>query len=284
MKTNEIDCTVADNKLFDLGEPCAYFSAKFPKEAKTLKNQTSKERVILMPVCLQPSLNKIIASDTKILTAMNVDCVGYWPENIDGKPFECFINPKAISALAGKTVDIAMWQDESARHYITCCETTGVRTQYQLTGAKYVDWQRVINKTYSEDKNICIAQKDISALQNFIKKNIGKTKKEQRVRVVSLMYTAGADSLNVRIAEQQQEYNLNAEIIAENSFTLELPFQHDFHVVYSAQQFFYAVQGDFNGNIWFADHNNASKFIGAIRQSLLMPINVRPNNTDLYFN
>lgn len=284
METKEINCTVANNQLFDLGEPCACFTVKIPKEAKILSKQTDKEKVIVSAVCLQPSLGKIIASNSYILTVMDVECNGNWPEDIDDKPFECFIDPKAITALAGKEVGITVWQDESDRHYITCCEAMGVRAQYQLDGAKYVPWQRIMNRGFNESRRIRIANKEISALQKFIRELEGKTKKEKEHRVVCLQYTKDAPELIVRVAETKynHEYADTAEtIIAEQSFALEYNISHDFYYVFAATNFYSAIQADFNGSIWI--DNTFLKFDGASRESLLISSNIAVDDIKPYF-
>lgn len=97
MATKEINCTHdMDSVILDYGGPCALFSVKLPKEAKILSKQTDKERLALSAICLQPSLGKLIASDAHILTAMNIECYGECPEDIDGKIRATMLMPKNI--------------------------------------------------------------------------------------------------------------------------------------------------------------------------------------------
>lgn len=270
MATKEINCTHdMDSVILNYGEPCALFSVKLPKEAKILSKQTDKERLALSAMCLQPSLGKLIASDAKILTAMGVECSGEWPEDIDSKPFECFIDPKAISSLAGKEVDVAVWQNKYGEHYITGCEALGVRTQCQMSGARFTNWRRAV----WEDSvtSIGIAEKEIPTLQTFIKEHMGKTNAERKMRVVFLKYTSDIGKLFVCIAEIG-EYNVEAKSIAEKSFEVKQDSTHDFGIAYQADRFYYAIQADFNGTIRLIDHLHSARFDGKLHTSMLMPL------------
>lgn len=239
MATKEINCEF-DRQIFDYGEPCAYFTVKLPKEAKVLSKQTDKERPTLSAICLQPSLGKLIASDGKILTAMDVECSGEWPEDIDGKPFECFIDPKAISSLAGKEVDVAVWRNKHGQHLLTGCEALGVRTQYAVGGARFADWRRVMPEDKPKACVLSLKASEIEPLRKLIDKCRSESKKHPSV--VFLRRTPDANDVHIRIFKSGDE-------IGTMHFALnEYPAQ-EIHREFDLELFYLAMQGGFNGEI-----------------------------------
>lgn len=266
-----INCTLTEEQLRDLGEPIAYFTMKLPKEAKNLGKQASKERVGLEAICVQPERGKIIASDAHILTAMGVDCEGVWPDDKDGKTFECFIDPKAISSLAGKLVDIAVWTDYKGAHDVTACEATGVCSQYQLTNAKYPNWEKVMPT--DDGCNIVMAESALETLRKFVKSNMGKTKKEREKRYVVFGASKEADDVMIQIVDETEEYSNEYTLIAKEQFDIKSNYpEHDIRMAFNAELFYYSVQEDFNGSIWFRNENSPVKFNGKMRESILMPM------------
>lgn len=280
-ETKEINCRLSLSQLRDLGEPTAYFTAKIPKAAKNLGKQTSNIQARFEPICIQPELGKIIATDSNILTAMDVECHGDWPKANGSSPFECFVDSKAISGLAGKEIDIAVWSGYKGDHYVTCCETEGLRTQYQLTGAKYPDWKRVMPD--DSGYNVMIAEQELDLLRKFVKANMGRTKAERKLRFAVLHASKDADDLLIRIMEQKEEYSDEWDTVAEQQFDMrEYDSRHEFQIIFRADLFYYSIQEDFNGSMWIRDISQAVKFTGILRETILMP-SLGCDGLDSYF-
>lgn len=267
METKKINCDLSDEQLRELGEPEAYFSVEIPKEVKNIgkcAEDSKGYRPNLQAVCLEPENGKLIASDTHILYTADVKCSGEWPEASGSTPFQCFIDPKAIRDLAGKTVDIAVWTDENNHQKVTACETVGVLTQHSAGASMaFPNWQRVMPQNHIAD--IRIAEKDIKPLREFMKANTGKNKTERENRFAVLHITPDADNMQARII------NFDGEEIAVTYADLcERP-THYIQQSYDPQLFYYSIQEDFNGEILFSREDGPATFKGECRTSILMP-------------
>lgn len=279
MATKEINCTHdLDSVILNYGEPCALFTAKIPKEAKILSRQTDKQKASLSAICLQPSLGKLIASDAKIITVMDIECCGIWPpEYENGKPFECFIDAKAITALAGKETDVAVWENKDNLHYLTGCEAVGVLTQYQCTGASFPNWQRVM-PTEQKECSITIDASAIVPLRKFLSEHRGKTKLEKDFRSVVLHCTPEHQKLQIRIMDA-----FNEEITTKYFHIKAVP-THCLQQVFNLERFYLAIQADFTGEIAFCHGYSCAKatFGGVRRETLL--IGDTTNRIEIYLN
>lgn len=231
-----------------------------------LSRQTSKKTASLSAICLQPSLGKLIVSDAKIITVMDVECCGEWPEDENGNPFECFIDAKAITALAGKETDIAVWKNEYNRHYLTGCEAVGVLAQYQCDGASFPDWQRVMPTEDKKECSITINASAIVPLRKFLSEHRGKTKFEKDFRSVVLHCTPESQELQLRIMDAS-----NKEIATEY-FHIKVPPTHYLQQVFNLKRFYLATQADFTGEIAFyhTSGSYAATFSGECRRTLLI--------------
>lgn len=278
METKKINCDLTADQLRALGEPIAYFSAILPKEVKNLNKCVEDNKGThpqLQAICLEPSRNKLIASDSRILAVVDAECSGVWPGEKDGSPFQCYIEPKAIRELAGKTVDIAVWEDEGCQK-VTVCEASGVQTQTAASfNLKYPNWQRVIMGNNNEC-SITIKKDEIGSLRKFIQEHRGKTKSEKESRIVEVHATPEADDLLIRIWGESYGIDINSAI-ATTSVNLEGEYPtHYIREFFSLELFYYAIQEDFNGGITF--HRNKfgpeigmTTFNGTYRVSLMYP-------------
>lgn len=272
IKVKEINCICDIEQMREKGEPIAYFTIDIPKEAKNIGNCADKDyiRPQLMGVCIEPGNNKMIVSNTKILHVIDAKCEGVWPEDKNGKPFQCNIEPKAISALAGKLVDVAVWEKDGKLD-ITACEANGVRSQYQERNVKYPDYMRVIPQNC--DAIMMIAQDSIKPLQVYLKANRGKTKAERENRIAIVEATANGIDGKVTVYEKSAGWEITYFKVGEPFiFKLERC-DTDIKIAYNAHLLYFAVEDDFNGEIWPCEHG-ANKFNGEMRQTLLMPMAV----------
>lgn len=266
METKKINCNLSDEELRQLGEPEAYFSVELPKDIKNIgkcAEDGKGYRPVMQAVCLEPERGKLIASDCHILSVADVKCVGEWPNANSGTPFQCFIDPKAIRELAGKTIDIAVWYDENRRQKVTACEAVGVLSQQTMRGLNaFPNWQRVMPKSVACEARLSAGA--ITDLRKFIKENMGKTKAEREQRNAVIHLTPEADTMQVRIVNDNEE-----EIATTYSQLREIPTRF-VQQCYNAELFYYSIQEDFNGVITFAGETLPSTFYGESRTSILM--------------
>lgn len=268
MTTKEINCTLSTEQLKELGEPVAYFTVEIPKDVKNIGKCTEDSKgwhPVMQAVCLEPKQGKLIASDTYILYTASVKCSGTWPKADNNKPFQCFIDSKAIRDLAGKTVDIAVWTDENNHQKVTACEIPGVLAQHTIkTGNLFPDWQRVMPKEHNAIINI--DPESVRNLRKFVKDNMGKTKKEREERYVVIHCTPEADNMQVRIVYENGE-----EIAVTYADLTGIQDPNYIQQCYNAELFYYSIQEDFSGEISFVDDMRPATFRGESRISILMP-------------
>lgn len=265
----EINCNLTDEQLRKFGEPDAYFRVTIPKECKGWGKQADDNycRPTTQYICIEPGNGKIIVTNTKILHTLDIECDGIWPQG--DKPFQCFIDPKAISAFAGKETDIAVW---TQGRKVTACETIGALTQSEVNGI-YPDYARVIPA--ERGCNINIAPDELKRLREFVKINMGKTKQERKNRF-SVIHAAknDSDTLQVRIVEydynKYPDSNGTSELASEQ-FRLANNATHYAQIIFNTELFYYAIQEDFNGEMWIKDTGCPMKFLGEIRKTILMP-------------
>lgn len=270
IKVKEINCFCDIDQMREKGEPIAYFTMDIPKEARNIGKCADKDhnRPMFLGICIEPDNNKMIVGNTKILHVIDAKCEGIWPEQQDGKPFQCNIDPKAIGALAGKLVDVAVWEKDGKLD-ITACEADGVRTQYQEHNIAYPNYERVIPKNCNA---IMMIEKDsIKPLRAFLKENRGKTKAERENRIAIVEATANSSEGKVTIYEQHEGYQITYTKIAEPLIIKLDRCDIDIKAAFNAQLLYFAVEDDFNGKIW-PSASHANKFNGEMRQTLLMPI------------
>lgn len=267
----QINCNLTDEQLRELGEPDAYFSLIIPKECKTWGKQTTDEkwRPAMNYICIEPGRGKIIVTNTYILHTIDVECDGVWPTDENGMPFQCFIDPKAIRELAGKQTDIAVW---SQGRKVTGCEASGVLTQNEFAG-RFPEYMKLIPR--EEGCSIKINPDELKRLREFVRANMGKTKAERKSRFVVIHAAKNdADTLQVRIIERDFEKypDEGASELASEQFELSEYATHYAQVVFNAALFYYAVQEDFNGQMWIPDVARPAKFMGKMRRTILMPV------------
>lgn len=267
----QINCNLTDKQLCELGEPDAYFHVTIPKECKTWGKQTPNDgfRPMLEHICLEPGNGKIIVTNTRILHTLDIKCDGTWPQQADGKPFQCFIKPEAISAFAGKETDIAVWAQSKK---VTACETPGVLTQSEVAGI-YPDYARVVPS--NQGCNINIAPDELKRLREFVKVNMGKTKQERKNRF-AVIHAAKSDSDTLQVRIVEHDYNKYPDSngtseLASEQFRLANNATHYAQIIFNAELFYYAVQEDFNGEMWVQDTGRPMKFLGEMRKTILIP-------------
>ncbi|MDE6649162.1 MAG: hypothetical protein K2K45_04460 [Muribaculaceae bacterium] len=264
----EINCICDIEQMREKGEPIAYFTIDIPKEAKSIGNCADKNHSQLMGVCIEPGNNKMIVSNTVILHVIDAKCEGVWPEKRNGKTFQCNISPKAIRALAGKLVDVAVWEKDGKLD-ITACEANGVRSQYQERNVVYPNYERVIPKNC--DAIMMIAQDSIKPLRSYLKANRGKTKAERDNRIAIVEASTNSNEGRISIYEQSTGWEITYFRV-EEPLTVTLDrCDTDIKIAYNANLLYFAVEDDFNGEVWSYD-NRVNKFNGEMRQTLLMPM------------
>ncbi|MDE5886437.1 MAG: hypothetical protein K2H46_02495 [Muribaculaceae bacterium] len=274
----EINCICDIEQMREKGEPIAYFTIDIPKEAKNIGNCADKNfiRPQLMGVCIEPGNNKMIVSNTKILHIIDAKCEGVWPDGKNSKPFQCNIEPKAISALAGKLVDVAVWEKDGKLD-ITACEANGVRSQYQEHNIAYPNYERVMPQNCNAV--MMIAQDSIKPLRAYLKANRGKTKAERENRIAIVEAISSLKSCKVSVYEQSAGYKTTYNLVDEPLIVKIDRCDTDIKIAYNAHLLYFAVEDDFNGEIWTAD-NRANKFNGEMRQTLLVPMVVNFKEID----
>ncbi len=270
IKIKEINCICDIEQMREKGEPIAYFTIDIPKEAKNIGNCADKNfsRPQFMGVCIEPGNNKMIVCNTKILHVIDAKCEGVWPEGKNGKPFQCNIDPKAISVLAGKLVDVAVWE-KNGKLDITACEANGVRSQYQERNIAYPDYGRVIPQNC--DAIMMIAQDSIQPLRSYLKVNRGKTKAERENRIAIVEASENGNECRVSVYEVSKSYGITSNRVGEPLVVKIDRCDTDVKIAYNAHLLYFAVEDDFNGEIWPSD-SRANKFNGEMRQTLLMPM------------
>lgn len=275
METKKINCNLSDEQLRELGEPIAYFSVEIPKEVKNIGKYTedgkSGRHPALQSVCLEPGSGKLIATDTRILYTVDIECSGAWPATDDCNPFRCHIDPKAMRDLAGKTVDIAVWEDAGNHQKVTACEAAGVLAQHSiLSNIMFPDWRRVMPKDFAA--GIRISPECIKPLGKFLKANIGNTKSEREERRAVIHITPAADTMQIRIIDPADSGEIKEVAVAY--FDLTEKVTHYGQQCYNEQLLYYSVLEDFNGEIRFSRENGIAiaTFLGGQRESILMPL------------
>ena len=163
-------------------------------------------------------------------------------------------------------MDVAVWEDGNA--IVTGCEADGVRSQTN-TENRFFNWRRVIPGC--SQAQIMIAEESLKPLRDFMKQNMGKTKKERERRSVAIHTEHGSNVMKVNIVENRGLYD--STLIAEHEVTLvEDPCWY-VRMVFRADLFYYSIQEDFNGAIRLTAAAQPAKFLGTLRESLLMPMN-----------
>ena len=181
---------------------------------------------------------------------------------------------KAISAFAGKKTDVAVW-DKGMK--ITGCETEGTRSQCNLKG-EFPNYARVIPA--DEGCSVKIAAYELKRLREFVRANMGKNKTEKKNRY-AVVHAAKNDADTIQIRMMETVGYEDANELASEYFNLSECATHYAQIAFNAELFYYAIQEDFNGQIW-AQENRAVKFLGEMRQSILMP--TRIEGVDCYIN
>lgn len=266
------------------GEPIAYFHIDMPKEAKNLGKCVNKKRSHLpqlLSICVEPENNKLIVSDTYVLQTLDAPCEGIWPDGVEKEilgamkylPFQCNIDPKAINYLAGKRVDVAVWETEDGKLDVTACEADGVLAQYNETNNRFPDWQRVMP---SSGESIRIHPDYIRAMIEWVKKNMGKTSPDScgewsKNNFIQIHTTPYADTIQLRMYEFNNDEYKHREI-ASTEIELSERINTEIKMTFVAPLFYLCIDGDFNGEIQITDQYKPAKFLGMYRESLLMPV------------
>lgn len=280
-----------EKDLREKGEPIAWFTIDIPKEVKNLnKCINEKKHKYSMPqlntICVVPENGKLYATNTHILQSVRVTCSGEWPAGEDKevggtiyyRPFQCNIDPKAINHLAGKTVDVAVWQDGNGNLDVTACEAPGVLTQYDETrrgGRCFPDAERILRQ--ERELTIRIARDSLKPMRDWVKEHMGKATPDSsgswdgsnRVILHAIPY---ADT--VRLAIKRRNDNYEWEDVAVADFDLDGKADSEVQLRFYAPLFHLSVDGDFNGEICMTDHCHPVSFMGECRTSVLMPLHM----------
>lgn len=284
IKVKEINCFCGIEQMREKGEPIAYFTIDIPKEAKNIGKCINKKKNFNLPqlhsICIEPENNKIIATDTHVLQTLDAKCSGVWPEGKEAKiegldttvyhPFQCNIDPKAINALAGKSVDVAVWEKDGKLD-ITACETDGVRSQYAESGNPFPNWQRVVSCEF--EKVIRIEREDVSLMLTWLKKNVGKTTPDSRGdwaynNHVKIELTDHLMKLTIRVHNNDEwKWEEGESYTVAHDSKIEKPLT----TCFVAPLMLLSIDGDFNGKIGF-NKQKPSMFFGKYRDSLIMPL------------
>ncbi len=260
--------------LRDMGEPIAYFQVEIPKEVKSWNN--IKKGRILHPkfesICLEPESAKIAATNSYLLHVADVVCGGFWPE--DGEtPFQCFIDFAAIRELAGKTADVAVWINDKGEK-VTAVETDTLFAEC-VTKDDYPDFKKVVPKENLTD--FTIKDEDLKELRKFAKENMGKTKDERAKRWAYLKADKGSSTLEVTI--MSEDYYEETEI-ARMEVGLTSESSHWMKVGFSAELFYYSIEGDFTGTFQIHSGFHPAKFLGTSRVTIM---SLAHNPDKIYF-
>ena len=280
-----------EKDLREKGEPIAWFTIDIPKEAKNLnKCINNKKHGYIMPqltsICVVPEYGKLYATNTHILQSVAARCDGEWPVGVEKEsggtiyyqPFQCNIDAKAINYLAGKTVDVAVWQNEDGKLDVTACEAVGVLTQYDESkrrGNSFPNAERIISQ--SRDMTIKLRPAEIKKMRDWVKANVGKLTpnssgewyENNRLR----LHTAPeADSVMLSIEAEGEDFEWHE--VSTAYFDLAETVDTEISIWFCAPLFYLSVDGDFNGEISIADNCHPASFAGVYRTSVLMPMSI----------
>lgn len=113
----------------DLEEPPAHFFFTMPEEAKLLGCHIDKDglKTYFDTITIQPGLGQLIAKGKNIVTVLNIECDGIWP---DGDDFVCQFDPRSISGMAGYPVSVAVWYKDDKK-YVTSADGGRVFMQWE---------------------------------------------------------------------------------------------------------------------------------------------------------
>ncbi len=278
-----------EKDLREKGEPIAWFTIDIPKEVKNLnKCVNPKKCQYTMPqlsaVCVVPENGKMYASDTHILQCVKAPCNGEWPageeKEVGGtiyyRPFQCNIDPKAISHLAGKTVDVAVWQDANGKLDVTACEAPGVLMQYDEAkrgNQRFPDAERILKQ--ERERAIRIVRDSLKPMRDWVREHMGKATPDSsgswdKSNHVTLHVSPYADTVQLTIKRRNDNYEWEEVAVAE----FDLHEQPDFEMeaTFWVPLFHLSVDGDFNGEMRLTDSYHPFNFMGEYRTSVLMPL------------
>lgn len=271
----EINCELGTDELHELGEPIAYFHFMMPKEARNIGKQAYKrgDRPQLESICVQPGKNKLIVTDTRILSTIDIDCKGEWPECDPGHEFGCGIDPEAVSMMAGKMVDVAVWE-KNGEKYVTCSGCCDCDTQVLESAWKFPNWERLFPK--DGQLSIILSAKEQYRFVKWLKANKGKSAgkggyNEYKHRMAILETFRYQDVLRAKIVEYDQD-DEKMKTVESCDFKLMKDAETDFKTGFYAPLLYLAVSDDFGGEIEFTDWCRPIVTCGKYRKTLLMPI------------
>lgn len=155
--------------------------------------------------------------------------------------------------MAGKEVDIAMWEDETNKrngrsvHYLTGCEAEGVRAQFQCTGQTAPDWKRVLSNGIA----LCceIKSNNIPTVRAFVRRNMAGTRLERDMERDMKRVVIRADKGSTTATVEIYDFHNRRDCIESMRIELAEPANASFQFTHEAERFHNALLVGFNGTV-----------------------------------
>lgn len=114
--------------------------------------------------------------------------------------------------------------------------------------------------------------KSIKALREYLK-NKGKNKREVDSRVAAIIATKDCAECKIEMLESDKDNYGKHKPLCELLTVKVDKCTVDVNVSFIAQMLYFAVENDFNGEIWISN-TAVNKFVGKMRQTLLCPMSI----------
>lgn len=255
----------------------ASFRVRIPEDCKPMGRYIDKKdcREMFNHVFIQPSTGKLLATDSRIMAIVDVECSGQWPEDTEEikedvsilKRYIAPISADAICKYAGQEIDVVTYkQDGQATTLITSETAFRAISAVQLNSSiNYPDWQRIWVKDCVE--KIKLTKDAVKALRGWFRLNAPKKGWHVEINV-----SKQADNVHFEMSKQSEVYG-EWEQVDELYCDIESGYpKHDIHMTFFANLFQINTLDGFNGELWFTDLHRPIKFCGEQRESILMPI------------
>ncbi len=256
----------------------AAFKATIPANLKNAGKCTNKKSSyeIANYIYLQPSTKKLVATDSTILTAADIECSGFWPED---ELFVCALDNNSLAKFAGHEITVAVYDQNGSITTIALCDDVNsvISSCAVRSNFKFPEWTKVIPKLGLE---INIQPDSIKPLREWLKKHCGSLTNKNNPTIVTLHLNKEVSTIEISMQEDCDGKLNDIPNVEPRTFNLTDAAKVDALLSYSAPLFYLSVEGDFSGKILLTEHDRPIKFTGEQRVSVLMP----KHYEHMYFN
>lgn len=256
------------DEIMSLGEPVAYFRLTIPKGFNYLNKQASKDHMATKLICIEPENNLMIVTNTTILHSVAVECEGIWPTSNPDTPFRCFIDPKTISSLVGKSSDVAVWLTDNGT-VVTSVENPDIvaRTNHRIP---FPQWERVIPQ--NPVLTLSIKPEELNGFRQWVKSRMKRDKSSGEFCDRNIALTVNKESKTMKV-EVVAHFNESAKTIDECEICLMEASTHNWRAGFDAELFYYSIEKGFEGDIDISScERTPVRMVGEERITVLMPM------------